>query len=225
MYEMIAGSGAVASVLAIKEVRQAIGRLVSGMADVPIAYTERWSQAIRDDTVARKQITAAVANEVRKAAREDSALIERGLERWTHQLGARQQARENVAARTLDVLVEGEVPEGAVAPSEDFMRMFEDAAEKVSSAELADLTARILAGEIRKPGSVSRRTLAVVAVLDREIVEALSNLRPYILDDGWLHVPEHGVTKWSKQIWLLSSASLTSTTHGKLLAVVDGNML
>src|SRR6185437_10933084 len=97
--------------------------------------------------------------------------------------------REDIAVRALDVLAEVELAANAAAPSEDFMRVFEDICEKVSSDDLTDLMARILAGEIRKPGSVSRRTLQVVAVLDHEIVGALNELKPYLLDPGWVHIP------------------------------------
>lgn len=110
-------------------------------------------------------------------AANNPALIERGVERWTRQLGARQRARENIAFSTLGVLAEDEIPPGSAAPSEDFMTMFEDMAEKVSSAGMTDLMARILAGEIRKPGSVSRRILAILPLLDQEIVFALAAVR------------------------------------------------
>jgi hypothetical protein len=48
--------GSLVALLAIKGVRQAIVRLVSGAVDLPVAYLERLSQGVRDDTAARKQI-------------------------------------------------------------------------------------------------------------------------------------------------------------------------
>ena len=209
--------GGLLRLLAGKPIQQAIGRLISGVADVPAAYFERWSQGVRSDTAAQKQITSAIATAARAAAVKDPELIDRGLERWTRQLGAQQRTREDIAVRTLNVLAEGETPEEAAAPTEDFMRMFEDIAEKVSSAELVDLMARILAGEIRKPGSVSRRTLAVVAVLDREIVGALAELMPYLLDGGWVHVPPDGQEKWRERFSLLGSVSISSEIGPRVL--------
>lgn len=219
---MIAGAGVATSLLAIKEVRQAIGRLISGVVDVPHAYLERWSEGIRSDTAAQKTITSAVASAARAVAKEDPALVERGLERWTRQLGARQQSRENIGICTLGVLAEGEVPPGAAAPSEDFMRAFEDMAEKVSSAELVDLMARILAGEIRRPGSVSRRTLAIVPVLDQEIVSTLAKVRPCLLDGAWVHTPPSAGGEWRQRFALLSSVSISSEVSARILPEQDG---
>lgn len=219
---MIIEAGVVSGLLTIKEVRKAIGRLVSGIVDVPHAYLESWSQAVRSETGARKAISSAIADAAREAAKKDSALVDRGLERWTHQLGARQQTREAVALATLDVLAEGELPHGAAAPSEDFMRMFEDLVEKVSSEELVDLMARILAGEIRKPGSVSRRTLAVVPVIDQEIVSILAKIRPHLLADAWVHVPPSLANEWTQDFALLSSVSLSSEIGPRILTQQNG---
>jgi Protein of unknown function (DUF2806) len=182
--------GGLLRLLVSKPVQQAIGRLISGAADVPVAHLEKWSQSVRSDTTAQKQITSAIASAARAVAPKDPELVDRALGRWTQQLQARQKTREGIAIRTLNVLADDEAAGEDVAPSEDFMRMFEDIAEKVSSDELADLMARILAGEIRKPGSVPRRTLQVVAVLDQEIVGVLNDLKPYLMGDpGWVHVP------------------------------------
>lgn len=222
MYELIAGSGVVTGLLTIPGVRQAIGRLALGIVDPPIAYAEQVSQGIRDDTAARKKIASVLATAARERVLEDPELVDRARDRWTRQLGARQLIREEIAARTLDVLAEGEPPENVAPPSEDFMRVFEDMAEKVSSTELADLMARILAGEIRKPGSVSRRTLAAVALLDREIVAALSELRPYLLDGAWVHIPPSEEDEWWRRCWLLSSVAICSEMGGRKLPVEDG---
>jgi len=222
MDQIIAGAGAVTSLLTIKEARRAIGRLISGTVDVPQAYLERWSESIRSDTAAQKMITSAIADAAKSFAKEDTTLIDRGVERWTRQLGARQRARESVAICTLNILTEDELPKTATAPSEDFMRAFEDMAEKTSSAELIDLMARILAGEIRKPGSVSRRTLATVSVLDQEIVRTLAKVAPYLLDRAWLHVPPSSKDEWRQRFALLSSVSISSEVSVRMLAEKNG---
>jgi hypothetical protein len=221
-FEQIAEGGLLRLVVS-RPVQQAIGRLVSGITDVPVAYLEAWSQRVRDDTTARKKITAAVASSARALVSENKDLAERGLERWTRQLEARQNTREDIARRTLDVLAEEEIPTNASAPSEDFMRMFENIAENVSSAELADLMARILAGEIRKPGSVSRRTLQIVTILDHEIVAALNELSPYLLNSGWMHIPPSGRERWYPIFALLSSVSITNEAGARTIPFDHSN--
>src|ERR1019366_4286769 len=157
-----AAEGGLLRLIAGKPLEQAIGRLISGAVDVPVAYLERWSQGVRSDTDARKEISSALASAASALAAENPELVDRGLVRWTHKIASTQRVREDIALRTLSIFAQNPESEETAAPSEDFMRMFEDIAERASSDELTDLMARILAGEIRKPGSVSRRTLQVV---------------------------------------------------------------
>ena len=207
---VLAGLGVVAGWWGSKPVRQAIGRLIAGTADVPQAYLERWAGEIRTDTAARRAMTEEVATVARSAAKDDRHLVDRGIERWTRQLGARQSSRENVARAAIEALSESELPSAAGSPSEDFMRVFEKMAEEVSSDELVDLLGRILAGEIRAPGSVPRRTLATVAVLEQEIVTALALVKPFLLDGAWLHMPPTTRGMWWPRVALLNSVSIMS---------------
>jgi hypothetical protein len=177
--------------------------------DVPKAHLEGVSQRIRSDNSASKQLSSALASAGSAAAAQDQALVARGIERWTRQLTAKQRTREEVATRALSVLTESDVPDDAAAPSEDFMLMFEYMVEKVSSDELKDLMARILAGEIRKPGGLSRRTLQIVPILDREIVRGLAEITPYMLQPSWFHVPPSR-PEWTKHFSLLSSVAITT---------------
>lgn len=232
MPEFVAG-GALVWLATNKHVRRAIGRLIFAATDVPAAYFEKFAQNIRNDKNHQKQIACAVAPKaskpmvgklmVSKPAAKDDQLIGRAYERNTRQLAARQKTREDIAVRTLNVLAESEALTEAAAPSEDFMRMFEDIAEKVSSEQLADLMARILAGEIRKPGSVSRRTLQVVAILDQDIVGALNELRPYLLDPGWVIVPPSIREDWRQRFSLLSSVSISNEIGPRSLSVNENN--
>ena len=209
-FEKIA-EGGLLRLIASKPIQQAIGRLVLGVVDVPVAKLEQWAQGIRSDTAARKKVGAAVAEKARALATADARLIDRGLERWTAQLGKRQDAREDIALRTLAHCAEEGLPSGGfTSPSEEFMGLFEDIAERASSEALADLMARILAGEMRRPKSVSRRTLQVAAILDQEVIDALAEVAPYQLDGGWFHVPPGGRDGWGKNFWLLNSVSISN---------------
>ncbi|WP_185975133.1 DUF2806 domain-containing protein [Mesorhizobium sp. WSM4310] len=53
---------------------------------------------------------------------------------------------------------------------DDWLNFFEDYAEKASSENMRKLWGRILAGEIRKPGAFSLRTLRIASELDRPTV-------------------------------------------------------
>jgi hypothetical protein len=64
---------------------------------------------------------------------------------------------------------------------EDWLNTFGRLAEEKSSEELQALFGRILAGEIRKPGSFSLRTLQFIANLSKADAEAITRLFPYVL--------------------------------------------
>jgi hypothetical protein len=208
--------GGLLRLVASKPVQETIGRLVAGAADVPTAYLEGWAQRVRSETLARKQITSAVAKSAKALAATDNDLAIAGLDRWTNKLRVRQHSIDEVATRTIGVLAEEEIPPEAAAPEEDFMRMFEDLAEHASSENVADLLARILAGEIRKPHSVSLRTLQVVTVMDQKIVAAVNEIAPFFLDNGWLHIPPSLARKWDGIFSLLNAVAITtrSEPHG-----------
>jgi len=204
-----AAEGGLLRLLTGKVVEQALGRLISGVFSVPTAYLEHWAQRKRNDTLAEGRIAASIASKVESTVVKDKDIIQRGTERWTEKILGRQRSVEDVAVRTLDVLVsEGELPPEAAAPAEDFMRTFEDMAERATTAAVADLLARVLAGEIRKPGSVSRRTLRVVEVIDQDVAEALKETLPYMIDGGLIVPPANNDVAWRARLALLSSLSI-----------------
>lgn len=79
----------------------------------------------------------------------------------------RQMAKEDIADTAYDIL--SETPDIKV-PSDfdrDWMSKFFDYAQEISDDDLKLLWARILAGEIKQPGSFSRRTLNILYNLSK----------------------------------------------------------
>lgn len=203
--------GGLLRLVAGKPAQQAIGRLLHGAVDVPVAYLEGWAQRKRSDIRAEKQIAAAVAVNAKTVAAADHNLMQRGLDRWTRKFKARQESVEEVAVRTIGILSMEDLPPDAAAPAEDFMRMFEDIAERATTESIADLLARVLAGEIRKPLSVSRRTLQVVGVMDQEMVQAVEYLRPRLFEPNWTYYPEND-GEFARHAELVESVSIARST-------------
>jgi hypothetical protein len=77
-----------------------------------------------------------------------------------------QENRDAVALKTMQSLQADPQPEQGDWPSEDWLANFESYAEEASSDQLRTLFARLLAGEIRKPSSISPMTLHFVSMLD-----------------------------------------------------------
>jgi hypothetical protein len=152
---------------------KAISRLIAGAADVPAAWLNSKAQSIKDETEARSTIMQAVASASAQAAVADPLLLDRALSRYIADLHKKQENREAVAEKAFEALKENPAAEDSKGPSEDWMNVFEEYAEKASSEELRQTWARVLAGEIRKPASFSLRTLQFLSVLDKTTAEAV----------------------------------------------------
>jgi hypothetical protein len=66
----------------------------------------------------------------------------------------------------------------------DWAATFTREAENATSEELRTRLAKILAGEVSQPGSVSRSTVRMIAELDQEVLQNLEKVIPYIVNNG-----------------------------------------
>lgn len=93
---------------------------------------------------------------------------------------AAQENKDHVlieARRDLEENPPVEEVEGHI--SEDFFARFETYAEGASSDDLRKLFGRVLAGEIRRPGSITPATLHFASVLDQETAGLIDRVLPY----------------------------------------------
>lgn len=157
-----------------------------------------------------RQVVQKFADEAGKTVSESSSLKIRAEFYAETIIEKKQATRENIARKTLEHLAGGDVSEEASRPSEDFMRSFEGVAEKASSEELQDMMARILAGEIRKPGSVSRIALSIADVLDKNIIESMLFIKPYLISNNWVCMDSLSNDQFRFHVNLLSSVRITT---------------
>ncbi|MBB4767565.1 DUF2806 domain-containing protein [Xanthomonas sp. LMG 8993] len=68
-------------------------------------------------------------------------------------------------------------------PSEDWLTRWRDSAEKVSEDEMQRLWGRILAGEIKQPGTYSLRALEVIRNLSKEDADLIANISNFRSND------------------------------------------
>jgi hypothetical protein len=222
--------GGLLRLLGGKPLELAISRLVTGVVavpeaglDIPKAYFEGISQRIRSENEARKQLSDTVLNEAKRVAAGNEKLTERALRRWSSTLDRKQKNIEEVAARTIKLMADQKLPETAGAPSEEFMGPFSDIAENASTENLADLLARILTGEIRKPGTFSRRALQTVSALDQRSILALVEALPYLLNGSWFHIPPNQTDVWRPRFSLLSIVGITNEAGVRILRCDETN--
>lgn len=162
----------------------AIGRLVGGAAsagaawiDIVAAAGEERAQTIRDRKDARSTLTKEAVQVAAQQMNNDPELAGRALD---HVLGASYRAQENreaVAKLTVEQLTADPLADSASeTPSDDWMNVFEAHAEKASSDRLRQHWARILSGEIRKPGSFSLQTLQFMSILDSGLAATVERI-------------------------------------------------
>lgn len=123
---------------------------------------------MRDQANARRIMSDGLAYAALEEAKKDPALVARMRDRLIHDSSVKQENLESVLLQASEVLQE-EVQEGEPPPreeiSEDWRRRFTSYAEEISDPEVQQTWARILAGEFRKPGSFSFRTLRLLSEL------------------------------------------------------------
>ena len=115
-------------------------------------------------------------------------------ERLQHNLVADQMRREvNVARAVLHAeaaaLEEGE--QGEPPPDrkvdDDWLYRWRDSASTVSNERLQDLWGRVLAGEVKSPGTFSLRMLEFLKNLSQEEAQLIEKLAPFVVDGSFVH--------------------------------------
>jgi hypothetical protein len=136
---------------------------------------------------------------------ESSDHDERADRRVDYQKRKRQHNVESItAAAAAELVDDGDVAENA--PDEDWVSRFFKAAEDVSSEQMQGLWGRILAGEIKKPGSFSLKALDVLRNITRSDADLYEHVGRLALkhssasfiaveDLDWLQ-RERGVHQW-----------------------------
>ncbi len=157
---------------------KAISRLIGASADIPAAWIEGIAQGHRDKTSARTTVSNAIAEKAAGLAGEDQDLIERALNGMIAASYRKQENRDAVAAVALEDLSRAPPLESSEGPDEDWMNKFERHAEDASSEDLRTIFGKILAGEIRAPGSISPSTLQFVSMMDREVANLINQVLP-----------------------------------------------
>ena len=189
-----------------KHVSTALGRLICGITDVPLAAIHSAAQRIRDGSDARHRVGAALVTAALKRIKERPELADTALAKWAPADIRKQMNREAIAAKVIENLADDPPSPGLTeGPTDDFMNLYEDVAERASSESLRDLLARILAGELRKPRSISLQTLLVASVVDQPLANAITRASVWVTDNFF---PIVGPLRFDEKLDELADAGL-----------------
>ena len=99
-----------------------------------------------------------------RARIEISEMEERALQRMVREEGQRQENMESITAKAIPHLKDDAKPDEI---EKDWITNFFDKCRLISDQEMQTLWANILAGQANAPGSFSKRTIEIVAALDK----------------------------------------------------------
>jgi hypothetical protein len=163
---------------------KALDRLLGAVVDYPVALVKRETAKIEAQTKAFEIVELAIAKSAGESAGTDVGMVDRALKVLVRKEYRKQSNREAVAAEAVSELkteqpFEAATPNPQEPPGEDWLNVFERFAEDASTERMQGLWGRVLAGEIRRPGKFSLRTLRFLsefsqsdAVLFAEICES-----------------------------------------------------
>ncbi|QJX46642.1 DUF2806 domain-containing protein [Hymenobacter taeanensis] len=155
-----------------KSLWKAIGDLIAGAVDVPVAYLESKAQQIRMEAQGLAFITKKSAEAAAQKFGGDDQLVERAVSHFGQKLFKEQINREKVVAQTIEELKNDPPKQDSGSEiDDDWLSMFSRIAEQKSNQDVQLFLAKILAGEIRKPGSYSPQTIQILSTLSQNIAQ------------------------------------------------------
>ena len=155
-----------------KNLWKSLGRLVTGLVDIPIAHLEAKAERVKGETAALNLFREKVAEKAATEFMDDEGLMNRAVDYYGSKLLREQLNREAVMRKTAQEL-SSEVPESDADNEidEDWVEMFARIAESKSNEDVQLILSKILNGEIRKPGSFSPKTLQTLTLLDQNTAQ------------------------------------------------------
>jgi len=147
---------------------KAANRLLGAAVDIPAAWLEAKASDLRSTSEANRALRLKTAEALVQNFPNDSPLAVRAFARHSSKLLNEQISIEDVlkiAAENLSDSTDAAQPSGEI--DDDWLLAFGAEASQKTSEEMKTIFGKILAGEIKKPGSFSIRAVKTLAVIDR----------------------------------------------------------
>ena len=170
---------------------KAISRLLGALAEIPAAKLDGYVRGIRDNTEARTIVSRKIAEAVGAEASTDKAIINNAMANLVPKAYRETTNKLAVLEKTIEHLNEEPPPSDAPEIDDDWLNVFERHAENASSAKLRDLWRRILAGEIRRPGTFALRTLNFISQLDQRVASIFERTIDAVVQEAFIPIPSN----------------------------------
>ncbi len=213
---------------AIRLGKSSAARLLLTAPDSPAPKSEKQSLRLQASRAEPRLVVAMTPKDVATLANRHSRLRE--TERLLH-----VRAAHRIAENLADGVDAGPLPDER--PSNEWIDRWRDGVAEVDGAELQQLWARLLVGEVSKPGSVSRKTLDTLRQLSADDARLFERLGPYVVDDtviiraepylgsfGYndgtaLHLQDLGLLSGAEHGLVSSSWIVSATEHGQAAVI------
>lgn len=133
-------------------------------------------------------------------------------------------AEETKKQINMEAIIRGALPQvdEAADPekmNDDWVTNFFDKCRLISDEQMQVIWSKILAGEANNPGNFSKRTVNLVAELNKVEVELFGSLCRYAFEIGEGHHPV--VLDWSNSIYAKNGVTFASVTHLSNIGVIS----
>lgn len=197
---------------------------LSGLTEPATKLIEKVSDAIGGlakpwqlERVARAEARGEI---IRAEARIEISDIERrGLERMVREEGKKQENIESITRQAAEGLGGDAKPESV---SDDWITHFFDRARLISDGEAQQLWAAILAKEATEPGTFSRKTIEILASIDKADAKDFESLLQFSFEFGELRV---SIPDVSNNIFTSKGITFEKLIHLQSLGLISFNPL
>lgn len=176
---------------------KAFGQLCTALIDVPLGGLRRRDAEKWAETEARIKIIGENADQIAQQMKVPPEYARRAENKFAEKIIREQINLDKTSAIAANELrteeFDGSTDQSTDSSEEDtinddFLNSFEEEARQKSSEEMQLLFGRILAGEIRKPGTYSTRTVKILGQLDQNAATLFKKLCSVcvalVFDDG-----------------------------------------
>ena len=153
---------------------KAFGQLCAAAIDIPVAYLTGVADERRAETAARISLINTSAVQIARQMQTDPEYARVAVQKFGQRVLREQVNLDLISQRAANEILQAGVAdeqqqqgESGDTISDDWLNAFETEARQKSTEEMQVLFGKILAGEIRKPGTFSIRAVKILGSLDQ----------------------------------------------------------
>ncbi len=163
-----------------RNIVKALNRLCSSSIDIAAAYLEGKAEEMRAETRARVALIETSANEIGRQMKIDPEYARTAANKFGQRIIREQINLDTICEKAVGQLGSNDASEDQSNSEklidDDWLNTFEEEARKKSTEDMQDYFGRLLAGEIKRPGSSSIRAIRILGSLDQKTAQLFRKL-------------------------------------------------